>query len=133
MRAAYPAAPPSAVRARLETLKAAAPDDVYGCSVFEREPADAPLRLRLRLGNRGYPHMKLVIERSPDGRGFLLRADTHDQHVRPPPGSRDAMEFQKLMELNQQIAAEIDAAWESANLPTFKKYLRDDLARRQGT
>jgi hypothetical protein len=38
--------------------------------------------------------------------------------------------FAALKENNEKIAAEIERAWESAGLTTFKSWLRDDLARR---
>jgi len=36
-----------------------------------------------------------------------------------------------MMEKNQSLASRIEAAWESGGLPTFKSFLRQDLARRQ--
>src|SRR3954454_18737876 len=90
---AVPSGTPSAVRARLETLRSTPDPAFYDCPVLERGPAgaggEAPARSAWRLGNRAYPHMKLVIERSPDGRTYLLRADTHDTHITPKPGSRE--------------------------------------------
>jgi hypothetical protein len=127
-----PASTPSAVKARLDSLRHAPAKEFYASPVFERDAANAsPTKYSLRLGNRHYPHMKLVIERSPDGRGFLLRADTHDAHVRPAPGSRDYAVFTQLMELNRQVAEQIEAAWEGQGIPTFKSFLREDLARRR--
>src|SRR5436305_13652543 len=70
---------PSAVRARLETLRSTPDPAFYDCPVFEhgptppaagagagaagaaaggREGDDGPTRFALRLGNRAYPHMK---------------------------------------------------------------------------
>jgi hypothetical protein len=126
------ASAPSAVRDRVATLRAAPPEELFDSPVLERAggSAAAPDRYSLRLGNRFYPHMKLVIERSPDGRGFLFRADTHDRHVRPPPGSRDAAAFAELARMNQKAAEEVEAEWARLGLPTFKEYLRQDLAKR---
>jgi hypothetical protein len=75
--------------------------------------------------------MKLVIERSPDGSGALFHADTHDRHVQPPPDAPEAGAFAELAAKNQELSARIEAAWEEAGLPTFKRYLREDLARRK--
>ena len=36
------------------------------------------------------------------------------------------------MEANQTFALAVDAAWEVAGVPTFKTYLKEDLARRMG-
>lgn len=133
--AGFPAATPLAVQARLQALRSADERELYDSSVLERDASPAgpasPRRYSLRLGNRSYPHMKLVIDRAPDGRGYLLRADTHDNHVRPKPGSRDEKPFLDLMEKNRLYAEAIETAWEQEGLPTFKKFLRDDLERRR--
>jgi hypothetical protein len=124
------AAPPSAVRDRLASLRAAADADIYDSPVFERDEARPPTRYSLRLGNKVYPHMKLVIERAPDGRGHLFRADTHDKHIRPTPSSREGRAFAELMAMNQKFAEAIEAEWANRGLATFKQFLREDLARR---
>ena len=120
--------PPTTVRGRIDTLHAAEPD-LFECPAWERGAA-TPQRYTLRLGNFAYPHMKLVIEPAPDGQGYLVRADTHDKHISLPPGSREHDAFRALMQQNQQIAGEIEAAWTAASIPTFKEFLRQDLARR---
>jgi hypothetical protein len=167
-----PVGTPSAVRARLETLRSTPDDAFYDSAVFElgttapacppgattipgadatgsgnkggassaagvpapqspRDNRDGPARYALRLGNRHYPHMKLVIDRAPDGRSYLLRADTHDAHCQPRPGSRESAAFLELARQNRAIAEAIEARWEAVGLPTFKKFLRDDLERRK--
>lgn len=128
---AYDAQPGQSVRSRLDLLRAAPADAFYLCSAFEASPKEEPARYDLRLGNRWYPHMKLVIQRAPDGQHYLLRADTHDQHIQPKPDSRDYAAFCELMEKNRSLACQIEAAWETKGLPTFKSFLRDDLARRR--
>lgn len=134
-----PAGTPSAVRARLETLRSTPDDSFYDSPVLERpkpaapvrDPGEEPSRYALRLGNAAYPHMKMVIDRSPDGRTYLLRADTHDTHCQPRPGSREAAAFAALCRDNRAVAERIEAAWETEGLPTFKRYLREDLERRK--
>lgn len=129
---AYEAPPPRAVRARLETLRATSGEELFSCAVFEHsEEAGTTIRYSMRLGNRFYPHMKLVVERTPAGFQHLFRVDTHDRHVRPPAGSPEERAFANLMADNQNSADRIESAWEHAGLPTFKAYLRDDLARRK--
>ena len=122
--------PPATVRTKVEGLPA--DEALFAQPAFEVQPTKDPdpTRYSLRLGNARYPHMKLVVERSPDGRGHLFRADTHDRHIRPREGSPEAAQFQALMEFNQQTAEKIEAAWARAGLMTFKSYLREDLARR---
>jgi hypothetical protein len=123
---------PAAVRSRVETLCSAGAEDICDAAVFERDAASAGRR-KLRLGNRMYPHMKLVIDQSPDGRHYFFRVDTHDQHARPDAASPEYAAFLELMHVNQELAQKIEAAWDLAGLPTFKAYLREDLARRRGT
>ena len=151
-----PEPPPSAVRARLETLRSTPQDAFYDSPVFERQdpprPSSsssagsdpgaaatrdgaardpAPVRYALRLGNLSYPHMKFIIERSPDAHGYLLRADTHDAHIQPRPGSREQAAFAELVRINRTVADAVESRWEQLGLPTFKKFLRDDLERRR--
>ncbi len=131
MQCAYEGASPAgAVRQRIDTIRAAG-DAPFDCPALEREKSDEPGRFNLRLGNRFYPHMKLVVERSPEGSSHLFRADTHDRHIQPAPGSKEADAFRDLMAKNQSVATAIEAAWEAASLPTFKQYLREDLVRRK--
>lgn len=124
---------PSAVKTRLQNLRSAPEADFWQSPTFERDSPDpqSVTRYALRLGNRAYPHMKLIVHRAPAGGGYLLRADTHDAHCRPDPGSKEYGVFCALMDQNRVIAESIESAWERADLPTFKKFLRDDLARRQ--
>ena len=128
---AYERPPTIAVRQRLDLLRATPEETFFACNAFEATPKEEPTRLDLRLGNRFYPHMKMVIERAPDGRRCLFRADTHDRHIQPAPGSREYDAFRQLMEQNQSVAGQIEAAWESQGVPTFKSYLREDLERRR--
>ncbi|HEV8291332.1 MAG TPA: hypothetical protein VGP94_05395 [Tepidisphaeraceae bacterium] len=133
LRCAYDGAkPPAAVQNRLESLRAAGEDGGFFASgVFERDSSPVPKKYSLRLGNRFYPHMKLSIDQRPDQGGFLFRADTHDRHICPAPASKEYSGFCELMEKNQKVAQSIEAAWGEGGLPTFKTFLKQDLARRQ--
>ena len=130
---AYPAGPPASVRGKLETLRSLGEGELLSSPLFERDKRLGASKVCVRLGNRFYPHMKLTIEVSPDGSKYLFRADTHDRHCAPAPGSRECEAFAQLMQKNQAIAQEIEAAWAEAGVPTFKTYLRDDLVRRRAT
>ena len=132
MKAAYGDEPaPAHVRSQLAVLQTWKGD-------FFRSPAIAsdggtpPKRYSIRLGNRHYPHMKLAIERSPDGKAYLFRADSHDAHCLPPPDSPEHAAFRELMERNRTIATAIEEAWAAQGVTTFKSYLQQDLARRKG-
>jgi hypothetical protein len=125
--------PPKAVQARVEQLRRTDPAELFSCPVLEHDRKNpASQRHVLRLGNRFYPHMKLCIEPRPDRQGYLFRADTHDRHVRPPEGSKDAALFNQIVEQNAALSKEIEAAWAEAGVPTFRTYLKEDLARRKG-
>ena len=132
VRVAYADEPlPAHVRSQLAVLQTWKGD-------FFRSPAIAsdggtpPKRYSIRLGNRHYPHMKLAVERSPDGRAYLFRADTHDAHCLPPADRPEYAAFREMMERNRVIAAAMEEAWTAEGLTTFKSYLQQDLARREG-
>ena len=103
----------------------------FRAPVIASDGGTPPKRYSIRLGNRHYPHMKLAIERSPDGQGYLFRPDTHDTHCCPPAGHPEHAAFRKMMEQNLELATKIEAALAQQGLPTFKTYLQQDLARRQ--
>jgi hypothetical protein len=132
---AYAGVSPSAtVLRRLEALpRDCALGDFYACPLFEIAGAPAPQRYSLRLGNAIYPHMKLLIGPTPRGDGYLFRADTHDRHVQVSPDSPEYSTLCDMLAKNHDIGTAIEAAWESAGLPTFKQYLREDLARRRAS
>jgi hypothetical protein len=119
-----------AVQKRIETLRASDNNEIFQSPVFERDDPNAPKRLSLRLGNPSYPHMKLVVEAKPSGKGYLYRVDTHDRHCRPAPESREYRLFCALTENNLRVAESIESAWAHEHLPTFKEFLREDLAAR---
>ena len=130
LQLAYPAEPSVTVRKLLDGLRMWS-GGFYDAPAFARDDkSGGPTRYSLRLGNQHYPHMKLVLEPAPDGAQYLFKADTHDRHVCPPPGSREHEAFAALMRRNQSIAEQVEAAWAADGLPTFKTYLQQDLARR---
>src|SRR5947207_2768996 len=73
--------PPCAVKAIVRQLRQADDTEILALPAWERDRAQPCCRYCLRLGNRFYPHMKLVLERRPDGLGYVFRVDGHDQHV----------------------------------------------------
>jgi hypothetical protein len=123
--------PSMTVQSRLQTLRNASEETFYESPILERDAAQSPAqKFAIRLGNHFYPHMKLVIEPTPDRSGHMFRADTHDKHIRPARNSKEYAMFTELMENNQKLSESIEHAWDETGLPTFKRYLRDDLARR---
>ena len=130
LRHAYGDEPPVTVRSQLAVLKNWG-GPFFRAPVFVSEDQAQGKRYSMRLGNRHYPHMKLRIEPSPDGSRYLFRCDSHDRHVCPPETSPEHKAFRDLMEKNQQVVEGVEAAWAAEGVPTFKTYLREDLARRR--
>jgi hypothetical protein len=104
--------------------------DFFRSPVIAGDGKEPPRRYTIRLGNRLYPHMKLAIELAPDGNSFLFKADTHDRHICPPQSTPEYDAFMTLRKENTTIGESIDTAFEEAGIPTFKSFLRDDLAKR---
>lgn len=129
---AYDRVIPVHVLAQIERLKNAPPADLYAAGGFEREPPDDPSRYSLRLGNRDYPHMKLVMEKMPSRAQWLFRADTHDLHIHLDPTDPELPALQALHARNRETAAAIEAAWEARGVPTFRAFLHRDLDARRG-
>ena len=124
------AAPPLTVQSQLAVLRSWK-GPFFRSPVIASDGGQPPKRYSIRLGNRHYPHMKLRIEPSPDASRYLFRADSHDRHVCPPPTSPEYEAFRDLMEKNQKVVEAVERAWGDGGVPTFKTYLREDLARRR--
>lgn len=119
---------PAAVAALIRSLHSAGDWEFFSMSAWERDGSQPPGRLSLRLGNRRYPHMKLVLQRRPDGLGYIWRVDPHDRHVLVPTSAADCDAFGELMHADEQMALKIESTWESQGLPTVKTFM-DSQAR----
>lgn len=119
-RAAYCGEPPSAVRDRLQTLRAVSDEDFYTCAVVEADGDARPWRYHIRLGNQHYPHMRLAIEPSEAPPGYAFAVDTHDGHFPPPASAREHKELARLREANRRTAERIERAFIAAGLPTVR-------------
>jgi hypothetical protein len=124
---AYDGAPPAPVAARLSSLRAAPETAFYDCEAFERGDD----RYALRLGNRSYPHMKLVVVAAPGGRA-VFRADTHDRHFLDLIGSAQPR-LADLLARNDAIARAIEDAWSACGLLTSREFLRGQVASWRAT
>jgi hypothetical protein len=130
LRLAYDGQPPPVnVRSQLAILESWG-GDFWTAPVFVTDTQKPPTRYNMRLGNKHYPHMKLVVQLSPNEDQWLFRADAHDRHCCPPANSPEYQDFCSLMERNQKVVEQVEAAWAAQGLPTFKTYLRQDLERR---
>ncbi|MCX5675906.1 MAG: hypothetical protein NTX87_12945 [Planctomycetota bacterium] len=100
--------------------------------VFERSPADVPPaecdRLRLRLGNPRYPHMKLGVDRVPDSGDWVLVVDCHDRQWMAAVQEDERAALEALIRSNNELKARIERRWAEAGLPTFEQYIRSRLA-----
>jgi hypothetical protein len=123
---------PQAVQERVAKVEGFADDQPVPLDWLEKSQCDSGrCTYALRLGQPMYPHMKLIIEESPDGGHPLFRADAHDGHLHAPAGSPDAAPLAALRAINKELTERIEAGWVAAGLPTFKEYLKATLAERK--
>ena len=74
-------------------------------------------RYVLRLGNRRYPHMKLVLEENILRNEYAFGVDTHDD-MRISPENPDYERFNQIRAHNRHLATRIEQAWQAAGIPT---------------
>jgi len=75
-------------------------------------------RYVLRLGNRRYPHMKLVVEEFVIPNRYYVGVDTHDQlPVRPDDPEYAA--WQELRRFNRDVKEAIEEKWTAEGVPTM--------------
>ncbi len=120
---------PPTVTQRVAPLYAVSDDAPVQPQWFETQPQNNRTSYVLRLGHRAYPHMKLVLEESPDGTGYFFRADAHDRHLHAPQGSADAKALEELRRVNLHLVETIEYAWAKVGIPTFREYLRQAVER----
>jgi len=98
---------------------------------FERTPPDAPPqacdRIALRLGNRKFPHMKLSLNRVADTADWVLVVDTHDAGVLALAQAGDRALLEALVTQNADLKTRIERRWSQARLPTFERYIHEQL------
>jgi CheY-like chemotaxis protein len=85
--------------------------------LFMDETTKSPHGIRsyaLRLGNRRYPFMKLLLREQLVRGEFFFSVDTHDQMFRDTADP----ELERLKVFNRETKERIEAAWEGAGLPT---------------
>jgi hypothetical protein len=131
MKHAYDGPPPFPVQDRLEMLHRQPKETFYDSPALERDLHVPPTRYSLRLGNRVYPHMKLSVESNLDDTECFFKADTHDRHCCPSPKSPEYQSYLAMTAMNEALSKTIESAWAAVGIPTFREFLRNDLARRQ--
>lgn len=86
------------------------------------------LRYALRLGNRNYPFMKLVLQQHLVEGEFIFAVDTHDDmEIKPDFPDYDA--WMAVRRFNRKLKAEIEAQLASEGVATAES-LRDLVVRR---
>ncbi len=127
---------PEPVKRRLQWADGLEAEALLTAPPFERvgkSPVGGAPIVALRLGNAGYPHMKLQVQPWDNPAGFLLSVNTHDQILGLEQDSdpEDAAAFRALQAVNQKVKEAIESAWAAAGLPTFNRFLRDYIASQQ--
>lgn len=88
---------------------------------FEQEPArkgeERLHRYILRLGNKQYPFMKLVLQEHLVEDDYILLVDTHDEMFAMPSPDFDAL--LKIRNFNQEVKDSIETIWTESELPTL--------------
>jgi len=99
---------------------------------FERVHADDGgfERFALRLGNARYPFMKFVVQEHLVDDEYFFSVDTHD-NLEIRPDNPDYEEWERLKTYNRELKRKVEAAWESAGLPTNTglRALAEEIAR----
>ena len=84
----------------------------------KRDPGRESRRYVIRLGNRMYPHMKLVLEEYLLPGEFVFMVDTHDEiDLKPDYPDYDA--WQQLKRANRDVKVEIERQWREERIPTY--------------
>ncbi len=128
------ASPPESVQKRLRLPPGETLAELAVAGIFERTPLGAPpaecARIRLRLGNRGYPHMKLGVDRVPDTDDWVLVADCHDGMLPAAAQAAERGAVEAIVKQNADVKTRIERRWTEAGLPTFEQYVRRRLSAR---
>ena len=137
LRYAYAAAEiPKPVQERADAIRALSADAAVSADLLEPMPCAKGTAYAIRLGQPMYPHMKLVVEPAVCEAdeavvGLFFRVDSHDRHLHAPPDSPDAAWLSAVRASNKALTDQIESAWSAADIPTFKDFLRRQLAARK--
>ncbi len=131
---AYPSGNvPVPAQGRAQPIRALSPSENVPEGMLEKETGASMFGYALRLGQPLYPHMKLIVEpaRPAPSTMLLLRVDAHDRHLHAAAGSPDEAWLTSIRASNKELGERIEAAWSKNGLPTFKDFLRSQLAARK--
>lgn len=114
LKKAYPEGIPGNVSEKVDALGELREDyELISWSVLEKEGN----RYSFRLGNRNYPHMKLVFLLENERPVFYV--DAHDSHFNLPAGVPGYDRLMALRKGNKELKQHIEGAFAAANLPVF--------------
>ena len=94
------------------------------------QPSRALQRFSIRLGNRNYPFMKLVLQEHLVRGEFYFGVDTHDQ-MELKPGMPDYENWLKVKRFNLELKRQIDKAFEEGGVPTLAMTRRREESQNQ--
>lgn len=91
-------------------------------SLFQREqvetiPGHPCVRYSLRLGNRNYPFMKLVLQEHLVAGEFFFAVDTHDQ-LEIRPDYPDYQAWMSVRRFNRELKRQIETGFQAVGLDT---------------
>lgn len=81
-------------------------------------------RFALRLGNRRYPFMKLVLQELLVRDRFFFAVDTHDE-LDLKESMPDYEAWLELKRWNREIKETVERRWDAIGLPTFSRIVAD--------
>ncbi|MEQ1630817.1 MAG: response regulator [Planctomycetota bacterium] len=99
---------------------------------IEPVPGHPCVRYSLRLGNRNYPFMKLVLQEHLVAGEFFFTVDTHDQ-MEIKPDYPDYESWMAVRRFNRELKQQIETAFDRHGLDTSSCLRRTVEARCAGT
>jgi hypothetical protein len=72
----------------------------------------------------------LSLQTSVGDTDYFFKADTHDRHCCPDAKSPEYQAYLAMADANEKLSQQIESAWSEVGIPTFREFLRQDLARR---
>lgn len=109
------------------------PEDVL--TLFEKTVVETDgqqcTRYTIRLGNRNYPFMKLLLQEHLIADEYYFGVDSHDE-MDIKPDYPDYETWMKVLQFNQDLKRDIETAFSAAGLDT-SACLRDMATRRPGS
>jgi len=94
------------------------------------QPTTALQRFSIRLGNRNYPFMKLVLQEHLVRGEFYFGVDTHDQ-MELKPNMPDYDSWLKVKRFNLDLKLEIDQAFVEQGVPTLAEIRQEQESENQ--